>query len=347
VKRPVTAVLLALFIMATMLWRSGPVPIFGSRLTATAPRQVVLGMATPVAGVAAGGGTLLRAADGTLWRWNGGGAATPVAVSPHGLRLPGGWPVTVEGLRLGGRPRIVGILGAPSWIAPGGLAAVVYDSADGALWALHAGASHVLPLGVADRAAPDAVVWGASGGEVAYLSGEPPQLWLWRVGEYAERVGMADGLPLAVRGDSAVVMAVGGRLGVEWPRFGRALLVSMARPLIAAPDGGAALCTEDGRLYWIDADNGQGRALPVPRRALAAAAFGPDDRLALLQALGHGRVAVVTSGPRGGATRQNLPAGYALPARGLSLAWLAANRLAVTLDGPRGYATYAVAVRAS
>jgi dipeptidyl aminopeptidase/acylaminoacyl peptidase len=301
VRRPVGSILLGLFLLSQIALTGGrlwpALAVFGPSVAAPG-WQPVLPTAARVA-LALPDTLVLAGSNGQYWRlgWSGTPQARPF--HPHTVEqlLPGGVLVQVDLVRLAGAWRLVGVRGAPSWPSPDGRAAAVYDSADGAFWALIADDVRPRPLGRADPVDPNALVWSPAGDRLAYLSGAPAQLWSWQVGHYARALAGIAGRPLAVRADGTLVLAAaGGDPALYLPGMAVVVPVVAGRVVSVAPGGTDALVVHDQRVFLVDLDSGRARPLPLTPALLGSTVWTADGRVAIVRRGRDGRVLLASLG---------------------------------------------------
>ncbi len=317
-KRPVGSILLGLFLLSQILLQGGrlwPVlPALGRVRSAPALWTPLLPTAARVS-VTVADRLVLLAENGSAWTvgTTGSAAAVPLTSRVVSQELPGGVVIGVRLVRLAGEERIAAVAGARAWISPDGRAAAVYDPADRALWALVANDVRPRPLGAVDPSAPGGLAWSARGDRLAYLSGHPGHLWSWRVGSYAQEIGGAYGVPVAVRSDGGLVLTTRMHdAALYLPGVGVAVPAASGDVLSASPDGRDALLAQAGRVFLTDLESGRAALLPIAPERVTNVVWAGDDAVAVLgrDDTGHGGVLVAT--PAGGRRWLRPPSGASI-----------------------------------
>lgn len=290
------------------------------------------------------GGVVLAAGDGRAWLVPAAGPprARPLATRAVDQLLPGGVWVRARLANVGGTWRLVEVAGAPAWVSPDGRAAALYDRREDSLWAILATDVRPRPLGEADPRAPGALVWSAGGDRLAYLSGRRGTLWSWRVGTYAVAVPGAQGRPLAVRRDGALLLAdAAGAPALYLPAARATVPIAQGRVISASPGGDYAVLAYAGRTYLTDLEDGRAATLPLTGGDLAQAVWGTDGTVALLRRGRAGRAPGVLLASLSGAAHP-----LALPGRPVALVALEGERLVCVVRRAGKVRTYAGTVRA-
>lgn len=334
-KRPIGSILLGLFLVsqvilqAPRLWPA--MPVFGRGEVLPAWSAVVPTRTRAVVTLA--DQVVLQGTNGALWALSGGVhvLARPLATRVVDQELPGGVFIRVDLARIDRRFRLVAVIGAPAWTSPDGAAAALYDRADRAMWAITAGDVRPRPLGSAPQSLRQALAWSASGDRLAYLSGQPARVWLWKVGAYAQEMAGAQGRPAAVRADGTLVLTdAGGDPALYLPGVGATVPVADGRALATSPNGQEALVAHAGRVFLTDLDTGRSLALPLRADEVRQAVWAAGGRVAVLCGGGAGEGQVLVAGLTGERLRWlELPAGARIAPAGLVA--LGADRLVANL----------------
>jgi hypothetical protein len=336
VKRPVAAILLGMFVLAQAWW------VWGhgrGAQNAIGPAQE--GWRLLLAGrarvsVATDGDLVMATGPRRYFLTQGDGRIRRLSLTEVPQVLPGAQLVKVQLAPVAGKLRLVGVQGVPAWVSPNGVAAAVYDPRDRSLWALLADDPRPRPLGPEDPHDPGALVWSQGGGKLAYLSGRPAELWLWQVGHYAQDLGRAPGVPVAVRGDGSLVVALpNGAPGMVLPGVAGVVPAAESPVVSSSPDGGYVLVGHGGRLWLLNLGTGLAAPLPLGRAAVQDVAWGPQGQVAVETVAGD---LWWVDGSTHRAIRLTLPAGARLAPHGLVTVWR--GRLVAVLDTSRGPMTY-------